>query len=163
MWNCASALLCPVWNGLKALAILSAAHCHLCSKKGPVHTGCVSRFACKFACKPFDVAAMCPTACEVPSTRCSASCVNRAASHKMGCTAAMWQCKCAQCGQGLSLIHTACAMRHKGNGTCVYEWECSHCMQATSKEKCSNLHASHIKDVCVDSVCTHMGVGVKPA
>ncbi len=27
------------------------------------------------------------------------------------------------------------------NGTCCCQWECSHCSQATSKEKCSNLHA----------------------
>ncbi len=33
------------------------------------------------------------------------------------------------------------ATQSKANGTCVPEWECSHCMQATSKDLCSNLCA----------------------
>ena len=31
------------------------------------------------------------------------------------------------------LIHTGRAMQRKTNGTCVHEWECSHCTPATSK------------------------------
>ncbi len=32
----------------------------------------------------------------------------------------------------------------QGNGTCVREWGCPHCMQATSKEKRSNLRARRV-------------------
>ncbi len=39
------------------------------------------------------------------------------------------------------LIHTGRATRREANGTCVREWECSHCMQATSKGLHSNLLA----------------------
>ncbi len=39
------------------------------------------------------------------------------------------------------LIHTGRARRRKANGTCVPEWECSHCGQSTSKGLRSNLRA----------------------
>ncbi len=39
------------------------------------------------------------------------------------------------------LIHTGRAMQPKANGTCMREWECSHCTQATSKGLRSNLLA----------------------
>ncbi len=32
----------------------------------------------------------------------------------------------------------------QANGTCCHQWECSHCTQATSKEKCSFLRAHRV-------------------
>ncbi len=48
------------------------------------------------------------------------------------------------------LIHTSHMTRDathnttQANGTCCHQWEYSHCMQATSKEKCSNLCAHRV-------------------
>ncbi len=41
----------------------------------------------------------------------------------------------------LGLIHTGRARVTPANGTCCCQWECSHCSQAKSKEKRSNLRA----------------------
>ena len=45
--------------------------------------------------------------------------------------------QCCQAFQfyGQGPIHTGRATRRKANGTCCCQWECSHCTQATSKEK----------------------------
>ena len=64
------------------------------------------------------------------------------ASCKMGCAAAMWQCKCAQCGQGLSLIHTAHAMWCKGNAWNLCVWMVVF-----------TLHASNIKGKVFKFAC----------
>ena len=42
------------------------------------------------------------------------------------------------------LIHTGRACIMQANGTYCRQWECSHCMQATSKEKHSNLRARRV-------------------
>ena len=44
----------------------------------------------------------------------------------------------------LGLIHIGRVTRSEANGTCCHQWECSHCTQARSKEKRSNLHAHRI-------------------
>ena len=46
--------------------------------------------------------------------------------------------------QDSGLIHTGRVMRREANGTCCHQCECSHCMQATSKEKRSNLRAHRV-------------------
>ncbi len=42
------------------------------------------------------------------------------------------------------LIHTGRASVTPANGTCYCQWECSHCSQATPKEKHSNLQARRV-------------------
>ncbi len=46
------------------------------------------------------------------------------------------------------LIHTGRACVTPANGTCCCQWECSHCTQATSKEKRSNLRRVASRVLC---------------
>ena len=59
-------------------------------------------------------------------------------------------------------IHTGRAHIMPANGTCCCQWECSHCLQAKSKEKCSNLRARRVaRPVWIRPEAQHSNSAIK--
>ena len=53
------------------------------------------------------------------------------------------------------LIHTGRVTRREANGACCHQWDYSHCTQARSKEKRSNLHARRSRVLCELGLINH--------
>ncbi len=130
------------------VALMNRADC--CGKTRPFHTEHSRTYMCrlrvyaskkKFSSISTHNTKMCIPALELMSpcshSRCKMSCV-AAFLHCVWCETKHTTFRCCvyvymQCFLGFTLnthlIHTGRATPRKANGTCVGEWECSHCTQ----------------------------------